>query len=104
VSNLHALHRYYRGVLLVYIAGRLGAEGKELVREVSNTLHVAFKEAFDISSTATITEERFKEYLIDIRVFMSVERGILCPIQYDPPELDELEMKEFLKLTLEWKR
>ena len=103
MSKLHALQRYYRGVLLVFIAEKLGAGDKQTIREVSGTLHKAFKEAFDIETTATLTEREMREYLASIRTYMSVEKGILCPIQHDPVEIDEMDMKEFIKLTMEFK-
>ena len=67
-------------------------------------LHDAFKRAFiDKESITQLTDEQYKRYIADIRIHMATERGVLCPIQHEPPEIDEMDLKEFIKLIYSYK-
>ena len=96
-------YRYYFGVLLPFIASHLGADEKVINKEICDVLHVEFKKAFiDVGSLTLLTDIQYKKYLADIRIYMATERGLLCPIQHEPPEIDEMDLKEFIKLIYTW--
>ena len=97
-------YRYYFGVLLPFIADHLGADEKAINKEVCDILHSEFKKAFiDVGSLTLLTDIQYKKYLADIRTYMATERGLLCPIPHDPIEIDEMDLKQFIKLIYTWK-
>lgn len=96
-------YRYYFGVLLPFIADHLGADEKKINREICDILHVEFKKAFiEVDSLTRLTDVEYKKYLAEIRMYMATERGLLCPIPHDPVEIDEMDLKDFIKLIYQW--
>ena len=91
--------RYYRGILLMHLTKELFDTDD---RKMAERLHIALKKRFGVESTSSLTHEELKAYTRDIRTAMSTEWGILSPLPGDPSNIDDMDMKDFIKLTLEY--
>lgn len=85
--------RYYRGVLLPSIC-----DAWNLSHDACPRLHEAFKEAFDVDSTAYFDNTDFHSYLDSIHGLLVTEFGIMVPHINEPDNVDQLTMKQFLNL------
>jgi hypothetical protein len=94
--------RYYRGPMLKFISEKLYGRSD---RETLQSLHEAFKEYMDIDTLRGKSYEELRKYTAAIRTYMVTEHAVLVPLpgEKDLGDLDEMEMKEFLKATIEWK-
>lgn len=91
--------RYYRGFLLPHISKELFDTDD---RGIQERLHRALKKRFCIDSLANLNHQEIVAFTRNIRRTMSVEWGLLCPAPNDPSNIDEMEMRDFLMLYLNY--
>jgi len=91
--------RYYRGYLLPFISRELFDTDD---RDIQERLHKALKKRFCVDSLAYLNHQEIVAYTRNIRTAMSSEWGMLCPAPNDPSNIDEMDMAEFIKLTLNY--
>jgi len=87
------LHKFYRGRYLPHLAYALSkgvGDQKYYVEE----LHKAFKEYFDVESTAEFNDHEFLTYLSQIQVEIVVEKGLMLPMPNESLDLNEMTMRE----------
>jgi hypothetical protein len=89
----HWFHRYYRGVFLPNLCDAWG-----LSHDACEPLHQAFKEAFDIDSTAYLDDDSFYNYIDSLHGLLLVEFGVLIPYINEPSNVADISMKEFINL------
>lgn len=85
--------RYYRGVFLPNLCDAWG-----LSHDACEPLHQAFKEAFDIDSTAYLDDDSFYNYIDSLHGLLLVEFGVLIPYINEPSNVADISMKEFINL------
>ena len=89
----HWWHKYYRGVFLPNLCREWN-----LSEDACEPLHQAFKEAFDIDSTAYLDDDSFYNYIDSLHGLLLVEFGTLLPYINEPTDVAEISMKKFLDI------
>jgi hypothetical protein len=71
-------HKFYRGIFLYSVCRMLGVEEQDYER-VSRKLHAAFKEYLGIKSFKNLSEQEFKDVLIELSVYLAETYGFVAP-------------------------
>lgn len=61
-------------------------------------LHKAFKEAFDVESTAFFDDNDFYSFIDSIHGLLVVEYGTWIPHVNEEPGMDEMTMRQYLRI------
>jgi Ca2+-binding EF-hand superfamily protein len=69
-----------------------------LSQDACGPLHEAFKEAFDIDSTAFFDDNDFHNYLDSLHGLLVTEFGTMVAHINEPPNVAEISMKKFLDI------
>ena len=88
-------HRFYRGIYLPRIAWVL-SKGKGDQVEHVNELHRAFKEYFNVRTTADFNNHEFLCYLSKIQMIMVRERGWMIPMFNEGLNINRMTMRQWL--------
>ncbi len=67
---------------------------KRYHKEVSRTLHLAFKKYFCVETTSGMTNGEFSKYLSQINMICNRELGMLLPMFSEPDYSDDMSIHD----------
>ena len=89
------LIRFFHGPFRTAIANAYGIED---TLENKDEIKELIKKKFKIKSMADLTAVEIGEVIVEIARITAIERGVMLPFPGEPDDIDELTLREFLRL------
>jgi hypothetical protein len=94
-------HKFYRGVFLYSFCKAIGVDEQDY-EKASRKIHNAFKEYLGIKSFKNLSEQEFKDVLIELSVYLAETYGFVAPESdeegYDANKATLHDLLKFKKL------